>query len=102
MPQFIIAKGIKGVLAGDPGHPERFLCQTKKTWDPGKMPNALHERYEPCVAVYATKRAAEAVRKGAIVQLAKLDAESPDAAMKKYGGPKLVPPPPRKSTKETE
>lgn len=84
MPQYIIAQGIKGVLAGDPGHPERFLCQVKKTWEPGKMPAAMHKRYEPCIAVYTTKRAAEAVRKGAIRQLAKLEADSPDAAMEHF------------------
>ena len=99
MKQYIIARGIEGVLVGDPSHPQRFLCQRKLSWKKGEMPKAMHHRYEPVVAVYETKRAREAVRKGGIHQLAKLMAASPDEAMAQYekSTPAVAAPPARPS-----
>ena len=84
MNQYLIVQGIKGVLIGDPGHPQRFLCQRRKSWESGDMPKALHDRYEPIVMAYATKRAIEGVRKGGLVELGRVMATSAEDAMKKY------------------
>ncbi|MFQ5425418.1 MAG: hypothetical protein ACE5F9_15745 [Phycisphaerae bacterium] len=84
MAKFMVVKGRKGLLVGSPFAANRFLGQAPIPFDYGDKPKRMIDRFEPTVqAVPYHRDIMKPVATGQIELLGVIEADGPDAAMKK-------------------
>lgn len=97
MKRFMVVRGRRGLLCGDPRNPRRFIAQRKKSWGPGEMPKAMHARYEPTEAALPYSRELiRLINKSMLEKLWEGEAKNAEEALAKAkaSSPSPAPPPP--------